>query len=163
MCDYKWVMAHICHDVSHGTHIRSLSSNRRHGICVPWLHATHMWHICAMTLWHMCAMAHICGICVPWSRMWRSHVTQNESWHTCDYKWVMAHICRICVPWLISSRTCERGINMSRAYQRVMSRMWRSHVTQMNESCHTYEFVLAHRRMSHVTHRNESCRIWTSQ
>jgi len=32
-----------------------------------------------------------------------------------------------------------------------------SHVTHMNESCHTYEWVMSHIWMSHVTHMNESC------
>jgi len=31
-----------------------------------------------------------------------------------------------------------------------------SHVTHMNESCHTYEWVMSHIRMSHVTHMHES-------
>ena len=32
-----------------------------------------------------------------------------------------------------------------------------SHVTHMNESCHTYEWVMSHIWMSHVTHMTESC------
>ena len=41
-------------------------------------------------------------------------------------------------------------------YEWVMSHIWMSHVTHMNESCHTYEWVMSHIWMSHVTHRNES-------
>ena len=37
-----------------------------------------------------------------------------------------------------------------------MSHIWMSHVTHMNESCHTYEWVMSHIWMSHVTHMNES-------
>ena len=37
--------------------------------------------------------------------------------------------------------------------------MWMSHVTHMNESCHTCEWVMSHIWMSHVTHVNESCHI----
>jgi len=33
----------------------------------------------------------------------------------------------------------------------VMSHTWMSHVTHMNESCHTYEWAMSHIRMSHVT------------
>ena len=33
---------------------------------------------------------------------------------------------------------------------------WMSHVTHMNESCHTYEWVMSHTWMSHVTHMNET-------
>jgi len=39
----------------------------------------------------------------------------------------------------------------------VMSHTWMSHVTHMNESCHTHEWVMSHTWMSHVTHMNESC------
>jgi len=35
-----------------------------------------------------------------------------------------------------------------------------SHVTHMNESCHTYEWVMSHICMSHVTHMNESCQVY---
>jgi len=35
-----------------------------------------------------------------------------------------------------------------------------SHVTRMNESCHTYEWVMPHIRMSHVTLMNESCHTY---
>jgi len=41
-----------------------------------------------------------------------------------------------------------------------MSHIWMSHVTHMNESCHTYEWVMSHIRMSHVTHMNESCHAY---
>ena len=34
--------------------------------------------------------------------------------------------------------------------------MWMSHVTPVNESCHTYEWVMVHISMSHGTHVNES-------
>ena len=39
----------------------------------------------------------------------------------------------------------------------VMSHIWMSQVTHMNESCHTYEWVMLHIWMSHVTHMNKSC------
>jgi len=41
-------------------------------------------------------------------------------------------------------------------YESVMSHIWMSHVTHMNESCHTYEWVMSHKWMSQVTHMNES-------
>jgi len=41
-------------------------------------------------------------------------------------------------------------------YERVMSHIWTSHVTHMNESCHTFERVMSHIWMSHVTHMNTS-------
>ena len=45
-------------------------------------------------------------------------------------------------------------------YERVMSHIWMSHVTHMNESCHTYGWVMSHIWMSHVTHRNVSCHTY---
>jgi len=35
--------------------------------------------------------------------------------------------------------------------------MWMSHVTHVNDSCHTCECVMSHMWMRHVTHVNESC------
>ena len=41
-----------------------------------------------------------------------------------------------------------------------LSHIWMSHVTHMNESCHTYEWVMSHIWMSHVTHMNEVCHTY---
>ena len=38
--------------------------------------------------------------------------------------------------------------------------IWMSHVTHMNESCHTYEWVVPHIWMEHVSHMNESCQTY---
>jgi len=46
-------------------------------------------------------------------------------------------------------------------YERVMSHMWRSHVTHLHESCHTYEWVMSHVWMSHVTHRANDVKMAT--
>ena len=46
------------------------------------------------------------------------------------------------------------------AYEWIVSHMWMSHVTQMNESSHTYERVKSHIWMSHVTQTNESCHTY---
>jgi len=35
-----------------------------------------------------------------------------------------------------------------------------SHVTHINESCHTYQWVMSHISMSHVTRMNESCHTY---
>jgi len=45
-------------------------------------------------------------------------------------------------------------------YEWVMSRIWMSHVTHMNESWHTYEWIMPHIWMSHVADVNESSHIW---
>ena len=38
----------------------------------------------------------------------------------------------------------------------------KSHLTHVNESCQTYEWVMSHIWMSQVTHMNEPWHIWTS-
>ena len=45
-------------------------------------------------------------------------------------------------------------------YEWVMSHIWTSHVTHMNESCLTYEWVMSHIWMSRVSHMNRSCRTY---
>jgi len=42
-------------------------------------------------------------------------------------------------------------------YERVMPRIWMSHVSHMYASCHTCERIVSHIWMSHVSHMNESC------
>ena len=42
-------------------------------------------------------------------------------------------------------------------YERVMSHIWTSHVTHMNESRHTNVWAMPHIWTSHVSHINESC------
>jgi len=51
--------------------------------------------------------------------------------------------------------TCTWLIDLDLHMTRCMSREM-SHVTHMNESCHTYKWVTSHTWMSHVTHINES-------
>ena len=79
-----------------------------------------------------------------------SHVTGGrESCHACG--------------WVVSSF-------WMRSWSWVMSHIWRSHVTHVNESYYTYEWVMSHMCthvnallvlshiwMSHVPHMNESC------
>ena len=45
-------------------------------------------------------------------------------------------------------------------YGWVMSHMWMSYVTLMDESCHIYGWVVSHIWMSHVTHIDESCHTY---
>ena len=47
-------------------------------------------------------------------------------------------------------RACELRLSHG------ISHISMSHVTRMNESCHTYEWVMSHIPMSHVAHMNES-------
>ena len=45
-------------------------------------------------------------------------------------------------------------------YEWVMSHIWMSHVTHMNELCHTYGWVMSHIWMRHITRMNESCHAY---
>jgi len=42
-------------------------------------------------------------------------------------------------------------------YEWIMTNIWMRHVSNLNESCHTYEWVMSHIWMSHGTHMNEIC------
>ena len=107
----------------------------------------------------------------------------NESCHT--YEWLMP------LTWMKLVRdtaphghvTSHMQMSISNVTQtneschtngRVISHLWMSHVTHMNEPCkrtrhqmgesrHTYECVMSHVWMSLVTHMNESCQyMWMS-
>jgi len=43
-----------------------------------------------------------------------------------------------------------------------MSQIWMSHVTHMDEACHTYEYILSHIWVSHVTLINTFCHAYES-
>jgi len=47
-------------------------------------------------------------------------------------------------------------VNESCHTYRVMSHIWMSHVTHINQSRHTYEWVMSNMWMSHTSHMNES-------
>jgi len=73
---------------------------------------------------------------------------------------------RVCIGgWARKSMCCQffffvhavfRGIRMSHICEWVMSHVWMSHVTHVNE-------VMSHMWMSHVTHMDESCHVWMSR
>jgi len=145
-------------------------------ICVTWLI-----HMCDMTHSYVC---HDSFICVTWL-IHMCDMTQSYVWHDsficvtwlihiCDrtrsYVW---HDSFICVTWLV-----KKSDIAAPRYRRESDM---SHVTHMNESCHTYERVMSHAgvspsishrvsdmshvtqmshvtRMSHVAPRYRSCR-----
>ena len=51
-------------------------------------------------------------------------------------------------------------ICISHKFRRLMSHIWMSHITRMNESCHSYESVTSRKCTSHVTDMNESCHTY---
>ena len=67
-----------------------------------------------------------------------------------------------CARWVMSHIWMSHvtHVNESRhRYEWVMSHRWISHVTRINESYHTYERAISHIWMIHGTHMNESWHI----
>jgi len=203
--------------ISHVTHkcemwLIHLSWQKRSHICVTW--RNHMsWHmnescytyVWPLLPWHKNESFHTCESVTM--RIWTSHVTHMSEmchvylWllrhaHICHtYVWYVSHICVICVTYMWHMCDC---FDMQWGYESyhihmyiyvVMSHVWMSHGTLMNESCHTHVWymfdicvtastcnevmshvthmciymyiylVMSHVWMSHVTHTKESCHV----
>jgi len=114
----------------------TLYTKRTHYTHVHMIHMTHayVWHdscICVTWLMHMCDMTHAYVWCrTKTRRMLARHGTTNVFHMTHAYVW---HDSCICVTWL-----------MSHTYEWVMSYMWLSHVTHMDESWHACNWVMSH-------------------
>jgi len=101
----------------------------------------HMWMSHVTCEW---VMSHVNESC----HMWMSTSRHNESCHI--YEWVMSHVNES--SWRTSQghretkQRREQNIGQPRhvTYVWAMSNIWMSHVTHMNESCHTYEWVITH-------------------
>ena len=82
----------------------------------------------------------------------RKHDNCKDGHHICNI-WMR----RVAQEWVMS-HICMRHVtqmNESRhTYEWVTSHIWMSHVTHMNESCHSHEWVMSHIWTSHVTHMN---------
>jgi len=79
------------------------------------------------------------------SHIWMSHVTHvNNSCHAYIYVWER----HTSVTWYVWERhalvTISYGVIKAFTYERVTSHIWISHVTHMNESCHTHESFMSH-------------------
>jgi len=77
------------------------------------------------------------------SHVWMRQVTHmNRSWHT--YEWIMPHIgIESCHAMNESYHTHQRVMPHALVSHWVMSNLWMSHVTLMNESCQTCEWVMS--------------------
>jgi len=93
-------------------------------------------------------------------------IYMNES---CQYIWT-SHV-NIYVSTHMNESGQDIWTSHVNIYERVMSHIWRSHVSHrwmsqvrhMNESLLTYEWVKSHTWTIHITHMKESCQqIWTS-
>jgi len=65
---------------------------------------------------------------------------------------------RLLAMWHNSSHTFEgvkACLDVTLMRRECLASLWMSHVTHVNESCHTCEWVMSHMWMSHVTRVNE--------
>jgi len=112
-------------------------------------------------------MSHTCKSVI--SHTWTSRISLvthvNESCH--NYEWVtsrmsMRHVtllqesCRHTCEWVVSQGRAATELRWFPLLWRVMSLIWMSHVTQVDEPRCTYEWVMSHIWMSHITHMTES-------
>jgi len=103
---------------------------------------------------HMTRVWHDSFTCVTPSSIWVTRlILECELTHSCV--WHDSFICVTCLIYM--GDTSPLGVSMSHTWTRtptwdmpchvyewVMSHIWMSHVTHMNESCHTHEPALQH-------------------
>jgi len=72
------------------------------------------------------------------------------------------HVCHTC-EWIMSHIWTSHVTYLNqpchiskRVMSQIMSHFWKSHVTHLNESCHISEQIMSHIWMRHVTHLNAS-------
>jgi len=165
--------SHIWHTLINQSHMNESRTGARtftqRGVVLE----QHLWVMSHMSRW----TSELYHTCQRVMSMWLIHIC-----HTCDicdsFKFVRSSTCESCHTYQCHTYQCQDGpqsyitrVNMScRTCQYIMPRMWMSHVTYMNESCHTYEWVMSQNVschacqyimsrmwMSHVTYMNESC------
>jgi len=131
-------------------------------ICVIWImHMCDMMHSC---VWHDSL------ICVTWliricdmthSYAWHdSFICVIRLIHMCDFThFYVWHDSCICVTWLIYKCDMSHWFVWHDSYA---AHNYRVAMVMSHISCHTYEWVMSHIWMSHVTNMNESCHIFLS-
>jgi len=64
--------------------------------------------------------------------------------------------------WLLREKEIIIDLPFGFPIINIICHIWMSHVTHMNESCHTYEWAMSHIWMSHVTHirRQHYLYVW---
>jgi len=149
---YLWHYSMYKHYTCDMTHLTS-----RNNVC-----DMIVYNVCDMIVYNVCDMTHLTSsnnVCdMLMFVMCDLFVQLVCLCHTCE--WVMSHT----NGWVMSHTRPVRETGVFMLLKRVM---WMSHVTQMNEPCHTGEWVMSvkshtnesvmsHKWMSHVTHMNES-------
>ena len=91
------------------------------------------------------------------------HTNEYVGWHVCmsDAPQILSHATQTNYSQVSFGMSHVTHMNEScHTYEWVVSHIWMRHVTNTNELCHTYERVISHVGMRHVTHRNVT---WTTQ
>jgi len=132
-------------------------------ILAVWLHmslvAAYEWRFCLALRLHMnedsglrcgCVWVLHCGCIYGWKRslaLW----LKTQSCIVATYEWRPS-----LALWVDRALRCGSIWTKTRSCKVPAYFWWISHVTHLNESCHTFEWVMPHTWMSHVTHLNES-------
>jgi len=81
-------------------------------------------------------------------------------------EWVMSHtLIRPCHIWVMSHARMvhfHRCVQLCQVLAHLCRLQWMSHVTHMNEACHTHEGAKAHMNESRWTHKRVTSRAWMS-
>ena len=137
-------------------------------LCVPMTHScAHRRQTQTTQTWcHTCDVRRMRKAADTWRVMngVMSHVMKGHEswvmWWMDVMKRVMSHISAYADRWRISSGDLSFEPIGFVYLNRVVSHMWMSRVTHVNESCHTCEWVVSRMWMSHITHVNESCHAY---
>jgi len=97
--------------------------------------------------------------------MWRDWCTDSVTWLMHQQTWHIHHLPGIRYDFIVSfaKEPYKRDLDSCGTYEstrdvhrpgmwEVKSRIWMSHVTHMDESCHAYEWVMSHTKESCHTH-----------
>ena len=103
----------------------------------------------------ICACTHVC-VDDSVTCTWLMYTCAVEDSCTCEWRIYTQHA--LCLDkWMGHVTQMNESCH---TYEWVMPHIWMSHVTHMNESCHTYEWVMSHIWMGHATHMNGSCHTY---
>jgi len=155
---YEWVMAHVWMSLV----TRMDESCHTYGWVMSHIwtsHVTHEWvmsHIWTSHVTHEWVMSPIWTSHVMHCRWSASNMLQGDE----DAEDSLIHKRGIHSRALLQKMTYKNKESYASSPSCILVVAHLSHVTRMNESCHTCEQVMSHLWMSHVTLMNESCHTY---